>query len=70
MTDVVFKTDEGDYDVTLFSPDGQRRFKLAQQLVVEVQNLYNELESKQAALQWFKSKLSEECNAGTKIKED
>ena len=70
MTELVFKTDKGDFNVSQFSTDGQRRFQLAQQLVIEVRNLSNEIESKQAALQWFKDELQKECNAGTKIQED
>ena len=64
----VFKTDEGDFDVSLFSSDGQHRYLLAQKLVTEISNLSNEVATKQAALYHFRYELAKECNDTTKIK--
>lgn len=64
----VFKTDHGDYDVSKMSLQNQHIFVLAQKLISEVRSLSDDIESKKAALEWFKAQLGTECNENTKIK--
>ena len=63
----VFKTDEGDYDVSKMSLQNQHIFVLAQKLVADIKSLSDEIDSKKAALEWFKMQLHTECNESTKI---
>jgi hypothetical protein len=64
----VFKTDHGDYDVSKMSLQNQHIFVLAQKLISEIRSLSDDIESKKAALEWFKAQLGTECNESTKIK--
>ena len=50
----VFKTDDGDFDVSKMSLQNQHIFVLAQKLVAEIKSMSDEIESKKAALEWFK----------------
>jgi len=63
----VFKTDHGDYDVSKMSLQNQHIFVLAQKLISEIRSLSDDIESKKAALEWFKAQLGTECNDSTKI---
>jgi len=63
----VFKTDNGDFDVSKMSPQNQHIFVLAQKLITEMNSLSDDIESKKAALEWFKAQLGTECNDDTKI---
>jgi len=63
----VFKTDHGDYDVSKMSLQNQHIFVLAQKLIGDIKSLSDDIESKKAALEWFKAQLGTECNDSTKI---
>ena len=63
----VFKTDNGDFDVSKMSLQNQHIFVLAQKLITEMNSLSDDIESKKAALEWFKAQLGTECNDDTKI---
>ena len=63
----VFKTDDGDFDVSKMSLQNQHIFVLAQKLVAEIKSMSDEIETKKAALEWFKAQLMTECNDDTKI---
>lgn len=63
----VFKTDNGEYDVTKFSAEKQQIFVLAQKVISQIASLSEDIESKKAALEWFKAQLMTECNEDTKI---
>jgi len=63
----VFKTDDGDFDVSKMSLQNQHIFVLAQKLVTDIKSLSDDIESKKAALEWFKGQLQTECNDDTKI---
>jgi len=63
----VFKTDNGDYDVSKMSLQNQHIFVLAQKLIGDIKSLSDDIESKKAALEWFKAQLGTECNDDTKI---
>ena len=64
----IFKTDNGDFDVSKMSLQNQHIFVLAQKLITEMNSLSDDIESKKAALEWFKAQLGTECNDDTKIK--
>jgi hypothetical protein len=64
----VFKTDDGDFDVSKMSLQNQHIFVLAQKLIGDIKSLSDDIESKKAALEWFKAQLGTECNDDTKIK--
>lgn len=64
----VFKTDHGDYDVSKMSLQNQHIFVLAQKLITEIRSLSDDIESKKAALEWFKAQLGTECNESTIIR--
>jgi hypothetical protein len=63
----VFKTDNGDYDVSKMSDQNQYIFTLAQNLISDIRSLSDDIETKKAALEWFKAQLGTECTADTKI---
>jgi hypothetical protein len=64
----VFKTDDGDFDVSKMSLQNQHIFVLAQKLVTDIKSLSDDIESKKAALEWFKAQLGTECNESTIIR--
>jgi len=64
----VFKTDDGDFDVSKMSLQNQHIFVLAQKLIGDIKSLSDDIESKKAALEWFKAQLGTECNDDTEIK--
>lgn len=63
----VFKTDDGDFDVSKMSLQNQHIFVLAQKLITDIKSLSDDIESKKAALEWFKAQLGNECNDDTRI---
>ncbi len=65
----VFKTDNGDFDVSKMSLQNQHIFVLAQKLITEMNSLSDDIESKKAALEWFKAQLGTECTDDTKIED-
>ena len=70
MSEAIFKTDDGEYDVSKMSLAKQHIFVLAQRLLTEIKTATDDVECKKAALEWFKSQLLTECNDDTKIEED
>jgi len=65
----IFKTDNGDFDVSKMSLQNQHIFVLAQKLITEMNSLSDDIESKKAALEWFKAQLGAECTDDTKIED-
>lgn len=64
-----FRTDEGDYDVTLFSDEGKLKFKLAQKAITELADLSDRVMIQREALQSLRqSIIDNECNDDTFIK--
>ena len=64
-----FRTDEGDYDVSLFSDEGKLKFKLAQKAVTELADLSDRVMIQREALQSLRQSLMDnECTDDTLIK--
>ena len=64
-----FRTDEGDYDVSLFSDEGKLKFKLAQKVVTELSDLSDKVMIQREALQSLRqSIMNNECTDDTLIK--
>ncbi len=64
-----FRTDEGDYDVSLFSDEGKLKFKLAQKAVTELSDLSDKVMIQREALQSLRqSIMNNECTDDTLIK--
>ena len=64
-----FRTDEGDYDVSLFSDEGKLKFKLAQKAVTELSDLSDRVMIQREALQSLRqSIMNNECTDDTLIK--
>ena len=64
-----FSTDEGDYDVSLFSDEGKLKFKLAQKAITELADLSDRVMIQREALQSLRqSIMDDECNDDTLIK--
>lgn len=64
-----FRTDEGDYDVSLFSDEGKLKFKLAQKAVTELSDLSDRVMIQREALQSLRqSIIDNECTDDTLIK--
>jgi len=63
----IFKTDNGDFDVSKMSLENQRNFELAQYLIIDIESLSKDIQTKKAALEYFKLQLNTECNNDTKI---
>jgi hypothetical protein len=51
------------------SLQNQHIFVLAQKLITEMNSLSDDIESKKAALEWFKAQLGTECTDDTKIED-
>ena len=62
----IFKTDNGDFDVSKMSLENQRNFELAQYLIIDIESLSKDIQTKKAALEYFKLQLGTECNDDTK----
>ena len=64
-----FRTDEGDFNVSLFSDEGKLKFKLAQKAVNELADLSDRVMIQREALQSLRqSIIDNECNDDTLIK--
>jgi hypothetical protein len=64
-----FRTDEGDFNVSLFSDEGKLKFKLAQKAVTELADLSDRVMIQREALQSLRQSLMDnECNKDTLIK--
>tara|TARA_R100000152_G_C6774307_1_gene202000 strand:- start:722 stop:1039 length:318 start_codon:yes stop_codon:yes gene_type:complete len=64
-----FRTDEGDFNVSLFSDEGKLKFKLAQKAVAELSDLSDRVMIQREALQSLRqSIIDNECNDDTLIK--
>lgn len=64
-----FRTDEGDFNVSLFSDEGKLKFKLAQKAVTELSDLSDRVMIQREALQSLRqSIIDNECNDDTLIK--
>ena len=68
-TTAVFRTEEGDYNVSLFSNEGKLKFKLAQKALREVGDLSDKVMILREALQSLRADIIDtECNEETEIK--
>ena len=64
-----FRTDEGDFNVSLFSDEGKLKFKLAQKAVTELSDLSDRVMIQREALQSLRQSIMDnECNDDTLIK--
>ena len=64
-----FRTDEGDFNVSLFRDEGKLKFKLAQIAVAELSDLSDKVMIQREALQSLRqSIIDNECNDDTLIK--
>tara|TARA_R100001230_G_scaffold4428_1_gene1422 strand:+ start:163 stop:480 length:318 start_codon:yes stop_codon:yes gene_type:complete len=64
-----FRTDEGDFNVSLFSDEGKLKFKLAQKAVAELSDLSDRVMIQREALQSLRQSIMDnECNDDTLIK--
>ena len=64
-----FRTDEGDFNVSLFSDEGKLKFKLAQKAVAELSDLSDRVMIQREALQSLRQIIMDnECNDDTLIK--
>ena len=65
----IFRTDEGDFNVSLFSLEGKLKFKLAQKALREVGDLSDKVMILREALQSLRADIIDtECNEETEIK--
>jgi len=64
-----FRTDEGDFNVSLFSDEGKLKFKLAQKAITELSDLSDRVMIQREALQSLRQSLMDnECTDDTLIK--
>ena len=64
-----FRTDEGDFNVSLFSDEGKLKFKLVQKAVTELSDLSDRVMIQREALQSLRQSIMDnECNDDTLIK--
>ena len=64
-----FRTDEGDFNVSLFCDEGKLKFKLAQKAVAELSDLSDKVMIQREALQSLRQSIMDnECNDDTLIK--
>jgi len=67
----IFRTDEGDFNVSLFSAEGKLKFKLAQKALKELSDLSDKVMILREALQSLRSDIMDtECNEENLIKEE
>ena len=65
----IFRTDEGDYNVALFSNEGKLKFKLAQKALKELTELSDKVMILREALQSLRADIMDmECHEETLIK--
>ena len=68
-TDAVFRTEEGDYKVSLFSNEGKLKFKLAQTALKKLAKLSDSVMIQREALSSLRQSIIEhECTEAAKIK--
>jgi len=68
-TAAVFRTDEGDFNVSLFSLEGKLKFKLAQKALREVGDLSDKVMILRESIQSLRADIIDtECNEETEIK--
>jgi len=66
--DIIFRTEMGDFDVSLFSKEGQRRYFLAQQAINDLKSLTAQSDLKRIAITSLHNAIQEnECIAGCQI---
>ena len=64
----IFRTDEGDFNVSLFSDEGKLKFKLAQKAITELSDLSDRVMIQREALQSLRQSIMDnECNEDTLI---
>lgn len=67
----IFRTDEGDFNVSLFSLEGKLKFKLAQKALREVGDLSDKVMILREALQSLRSDIMDtECHEENLIKKE
>jgi hypothetical protein len=67
-TTAVFRTGEGDFNVSLFSIEGKLKFKLAQKAIIELKELTDQMAIRKEAIAAMHSAIQEiECTEKTKI---
>ena len=65
----IFRTDEGDFNVSLFSDEGKLKFKLAQKAITELSDLSDRVMIQREALSSLRqSIIDHECTEAAKIK--
>tara|TARA_R110001592_G_scaffold267434_2_gene533510 strand:+ start:1979 stop:2284 length:306 start_codon:yes stop_codon:yes gene_type:complete len=64
----IFRSDEGDFDVSLFTSEGKLKFRLAQKALRELGDLSDRVMIQREALQALRTDIMDlECNLDTKI---
>ncbi len=67
----IFRTDEGDFNVSLFSAEGKLKFKLAQKALKELSDLSDKVMILREALQSLRSDIMDtECHEETLIERE
>jgi|TARA_R110000824_G_scaffold76379_1_gene193559 hypothetical protein len=67
----IFRTDEGDFNVSLFSAEGKLKFKLAQKALKELSDLSDKVMILREALQSLRSDIMDtECHEENLIKKE
>ena len=70
-TAAVFRTEEGDYNVSLFSVEGKLKFKLAQKALKELSELSDKVMILREALQSLRADIMDtECHEETLIEKE
>jgi hypothetical protein len=65
---IIFRTEMGDFDVTLFSTEGKRKYFLAQQAINDLKALTVQCELKKISITSLHNDIQEnECIAGCQI---
>jgi len=65
---IIFRTEMGDFDVSLFSKEGKRRYFLAQQAINDLKALTVQCELKKISITSLHNDIQEnECIAGCQI---
>ena len=65
---VIFRTGEGDYDVSLFSTDGQLKYSIAQRAIAELRDLTDQMVIRKEAIAAMHSAILEiECTEENKV---
>jgi len=65
---IIFRTEWGDFDVSLFSSEGKRQYSLAQQAINDLKGLTAQCELKKIAIQSLHNFIiKNECTPGCQI---